>query len=124
VWQSLSSPDFVAFYADFEGVGDLSPIRRVVGTLAARHYSSVLSAYTSMGLFTITFDRVFGKWEGAGTVTLSFDSRSRLFEAYYQGPVKQDVAKFVCEEFEVCRLVDAMVLRMHLTRLGPPDVAI
>ncbi len=124
MWESLSSSEFVAFYADFEGVGDLSPIRRVVGALAARHYSSVLSAYTSMGLFTITFDRAFGKWDGAGTVTLSFDSRSQLFEVYYQGPVKQDVARFVCEEFEVSRLVDALVVRMHLTRLGTPEVAI
>ena len=77
-----------------------------------------------MGLFTITFDRVYRKWEGAGTVTLSFDSRSRLFEVYYHGPVKQDIARFVCEEFEVCRLIDALVVRMHLTRLGTPQVAI
>ena len=116
MWESLSSPLFVASYADFEGAGDWSSMRRVVGTLAVRDYASVLSAYTSLSLFTITFDRAFGHREGAGAVTLSSDSRTRMFGVHYPGSSKEDSDNFICEEFEVCRLVDALVLRMQLTR--------
>jgi hypothetical protein len=122
VWVPLSSPTLVTYFEDGEG-GDWSPMRRVVGTLFARDYASVLFAITALYLFTITFSQAFGQPSGAGTVSLTFDSPKRLFTVRFDGLGKQDRAVFLCEEFEVARLVDALVLRMQMTRLRPPENA-
>ena len=122
VWESLASPVHVAQYSDGESGRDWSPMRRVAEALAARDYAPLLFAYKSLELFCITFSPAYdGQWGGPGVV-LSFDSRRRLFTVYYEGLSKQDEARYACEEFEVVRLVDSLVLRMKLTRSGPDDL--
>jgi hypothetical protein len=121
VWASLSSPVHLEHYAD-DGLGeDWSAMRRVVAALSAREYAATLFAFTSLDLFCITFSPAYGEWGGSGTVVLAFDSRRRLFDVKYEGFDKQDRARYRCEELEVVRLVDALVLRMSLTRRDPTD---
>jgi hypothetical protein len=98
-------------------------MRRVLGELAARDYAPLLFAFKSLERFCITFSPAYdGHWGGPG-VLLSFDSRTQLFTLHYKGLGDQDEATFACEEFQVGRLVDSLVLRMQLTRSGPPEVA-
>ena len=74
-----------------------------------------LFAFTSMCRFCMTYQPAYVHGFGFSTIVLAFDSRSQLFEVYYNGLDKLDRTTFRCEEFEVVRLVDALVLRM-LTR--------
>ena len=119
MWASLSSPVHLAHYADDETGSDWSPMRRVVGALAARDYAPEVFAYTSMDVFCITFQPGYGHGIGWDSISLAFDSRKQLFEVAYVG--RQVRANWRCEEFEVGRLVDALVLRMQLARSEQPD---
>jgi hypothetical protein len=124
LWESLASPVHVARYSDGESGSDWSPMRRVAGALAVREYAPLLFAYKSLERFCITFSPAYdGQWSGPG-VLLSFDVRKRLFTVHYEGMSNQDEATYTCEEFEVGRLLDSLVLRMRLTRSGSADVAL
>jgi hypothetical protein len=115
VWASLLSPVHVAHYAG-DGTGIYrSPMRRLVGTLAARDYAPAVLAFTSLDLLTITFQPAYGDGFASDTIVLAFDSGSQLFEVTYNGFGKKDRTRFRCEEFEIGRLVDALVLWMQLS---------
>jgi hypothetical protein len=104
----------LAHYAD-DGTGsDWSPLRRVVGVLAARDYAPAFFAYTTMDVFCITFQPAYHHGFGSDSVGLAFDSSKQLFQVSYVGFGRQVRAKWRCEEFEVGRLVDALALRMKL----------
>lgn len=123
MWASLSSPVHIDHYADDGVSGDWAPMRRVVAALAARDYAPALFAYTSHFLFCLTFSPAYGQWGGSGGVVLAFDSRDHLFDVTYQGFSKQDRVRYRCEESEVLRLINALVLRMGLSRIEPSDEA-
>jgi hypothetical protein len=95
-------------------------MRRVVGALTNRDYASALFAFTSLDVFVITFQPAYFLGFDPGTVALAFDSRTQRFEVTFQGVLKHDRAKWRCEEFEVCRLIDALVLRMQFVKSGEP----
>ncbi len=81
----------------------------------------MLYAFTSLDLFCLTFSPTYDQRVDAGSIVLAFDAKRQLFEVRYEGFGKQDRGRFRCEEFEVGRLIDALVLRMQLTRSGPPN---
>jgi hypothetical protein len=91
-------------------------MRRVVGALAAKDYAPALFAFTSLYQFCVTFQSAYDHGFDPGTIVLGFDSRTQLFDVTYHGLGKQDRANWRCEEFEVGRLVDALVLRMQHAR--------
>jgi hypothetical protein len=93
-------------------------MRRVVGALTNRDYASALFAFTSLDVFVITFQPAYFLGFDSGSVALAYDSRTQLFEVTFQGTLKHDRAKWRCEEFEVCRLIDALVLRMKFVKTG------
>lgn len=124
MWASLSSPVHVDHDTYDRLSSDWAPMRRVVTALAAKDYALVLFAYTSHFLFCLTFSSAYGQWGGSGNVVLAFDSRKSLFEVTYEGIGKQDRAKYRCEESEVLRLLDALVLRMRMSRAESSNEAI
>lgn len=91
VWATLSSPVHLAHYADDETGSDWSPMRRVVGALAARDYAPAVFAYTSMDVFCITFLPGYGHGVGWDSISLAFDSRTQLF--FERTPVPPEVAQ-------------------------------
>jgi hypothetical protein len=93
-------------------------MRHVVGALAARDYAPAVFAYTSMDVFCITFQPGYGHGFGWDSISLAFDSRKQLFEVTYVG--RRGRSNWCCEEFEVGRLVDALVMRMQFSRSEQP----
>jgi hypothetical protein len=72
-----------------------------------------------MDVFCMTFQPGYGHGIRWDSISLAFDSRKQLFEVTYVG--RQVRANWRCDESEVGRLVDALVLRMQLARSEQPD---
>lgn len=114
MWESLASPVHFAHYDEDMGV-DWAPMRRVVRGLATREYAPLLYGYTSLDMFCLTFSPTYEERDDSPSIALTFDPNRQVFEVRYQGSGDQDRVRYCCEESELDRLVDALVLRMQLT---------
>jgi hypothetical protein len=90
-------------------------MRRVIGRLVAKGYASSVYAGTSMMTLCLSLSPERDQTRGASLVAVT-PSEAGLFRVEYFGPRDRRFVRLVCQEAEAERLVDALVLRLDLTR--------
>jgi hypothetical protein len=120
MWASLANLAHLEFYHRIQEE-EWSPMLRVVETLTQKEYAATLLAFTSLYHFCITTAPEYNRLADHGVVTITFDSRTKLFRVTYGD--RRNQAKYVCEEKEISPLIDSLALRLILTAPQKTDTA-
>lgn len=125
MWAKLVNSRFIDFYLEFHEIRlsyqeDWMPMVRAVKYLQSQEYASRLNAFTSHANFCITTASSHDQTEGHAFVGISWDYEKRTFKVditegnWLSGPAKADA--IICDEAGLHGVVDALILRLFLSR--------
>lgn len=108
--QQLSNPAVAAHYADAVAIDSkMLPMLQLVQRLSAKQYAGQVPVSTSHDALVL----------GTGdSVTVEYWPRMTLFQVRYHNRLGRHETHR-CEAFEVDRLVDSLVTRLHLSQGAP-----